>query len=92
MDNTIENDVSPDTQPYIAGFWRRSFAFIIDALLIGAFCNIISSLLGKFPYEYPILITLIGYLFVILPLLIATALTIMDKQSAKFFNPLKSSN
>lgn len=66
MDNTIENDVSPDTQPYIAGFWRRSFAFIIDALLIGAFCNIISSLLGKFPYEYPILITLIGYLFVIL--------------------------
>ena len=66
MDNTIENDVSTDTQPYIAGFWRRSFAFIIDALLIGAFCNIISSLLGKFPYEYPILITLIGYLFVIL--------------------------
>jgi len=64
LDNTIENDVSPDTQPYIAGFWRRSFAFIIDALLIGAFCNIISSLLGKFPYEYPILITLIGYLFV----------------------------
>lgn len=52
-------------QPYIAGFWRRSFAFLIDLLIVSLMCIVISGLLGNYIYRFPILFTLIGYTFVV---------------------------
>lgn len=51
---------------YIAGFWRRSFAFLIDLLLVGGFCWSVTQLLSNVLYQFPIISILIGYFFVIL--------------------------
>lgn len=53
-------------QPYIAGFWRRFIAFFVDILIAGLFCYILSNLFGSWVYKYPILMSLLGYLLVIL--------------------------
>ncbi|MCU4389762.1 RDD family protein [Acinetobacter courvalinii] len=51
---------------YIAGFWRRSFAFLIDLLLVGGFCWSTIRLLSEFMYPFPVISIFIGYVFVIL--------------------------
>lgn len=51
---------------YIAGFWRRSFAFLIDLLLVGGFCWSTIQLLSKFMYPFPVISIFVGYAFVIL--------------------------
>lgn len=51
---------------YIAGFWRRSFAFLIDLLLGGGFCWSTIRLLSEFMYPFPVISIFIGYAFVIL--------------------------
>ncbi|MCU4576278.1 RDD family protein [Acinetobacter courvalinii] len=51
---------------YIAGFWRRSFAFLIDLLLVGGFCWSTIRLLSEFMYPFPVISIFIGYAFVIL--------------------------
>ena len=57
--------MSSSTQHNIAGFWRRFFAFLIDGILVGALCWIISSVLGNFLFKFPILSIFIGYLIVV---------------------------
>ncbi|WP_262755663.1 RDD family protein [Acinetobacter courvalinii] len=51
---------------YIAGFWRRSFAFLIDLLLVGGFCWSTIRLFSEFMYPFPVISIFIGYAFVIL--------------------------
>ncbi|USA54992.1 RDD family protein [Acinetobacter sp. C32I] len=51
---------------YIAGFWRRSFAFLIDLLLVGGFCWSTIRLLSEFMYPFPVISIFIGYFFVVL--------------------------
>ncbi|EXB24951.1 RDD family protein [Acinetobacter baumannii 1437282] len=51
---------------YIAGFWRRTFAFIIDLLLVGGFCWSTIRLLSEFMYPFPVISIFIGYFFVVL--------------------------
>ncbi|MBP6113373.1 MAG: RDD family protein [Acinetobacter sp.] len=64
--NTIplEKTEITNNKPYIAGFWRRLTAFIVDILIAGFFCYIIASLLGSWVYKAPIIMSLIGYLLV----------------------------
>ncbi|ENW20757.1 RDD family protein [Acinetobacter haemolyticus] len=52
--------------PYIAGFWCRLFAFILDALLISMFCGLIVSIFSNFLHQHPIISILAGYVYVIL--------------------------
>ncbi|OBY75692.1 RDD family protein [Acinetobacter gyllenbergii] len=51
---------------YIAGFWRRSFAFLIDLLLVGGFCWSTIRLLSNFLHQFPVISIFIGYFFVVL--------------------------
>lgn len=51
---------------YIAGFWRRTFAFIIDLLIISFFSYCIFTIFQSWIYNHPILSTLLGYIFVVL--------------------------
>lgn len=46
----------------IAGFWKRSLAFIIDIILVGIIGFCIVLLLGDFYYRHPVLLSLLGYL------------------------------
>ena len=66
MNHSLEHDLSLDQQPYIAGFWRRTCAFLLDLFHVGMCCWLVASLLGQLPYQYPIQITLAGYLCVVL--------------------------
>ena len=56
--NTIplEKTEITNNKPYIAGFWRRLTAFIVDILIAG--------FLGSWVYKAPIIMSLIGYLLV----------------------------
>lgn len=51
---------------YIAGFWRRFIAFFVDILIAGLFCYILSNLFGSWVYKYSILMSLLGYILVVL--------------------------
>lgn len=46
----------------VAGFWKRSLAFIIDLILLGFICFCIMLLLGDYYYQHPLLFSLLGYL------------------------------
>lgn len=52
-------------KPYIAGFWRRTFAFIIDISIVSLACYIISYLCGHWAYAYPVTFTLLGLVLVV---------------------------
>ena len=56
-----ENKPTDSTPAYIAGFWRRSIAYFIDALLVGLACYVISSVLGNLVYQHPLLSLFLGY-------------------------------
>lgn len=67
MDKTISNNGSAiDTQPYIAGFWRRTLALFIDSILIGLLCYMISLCFKPLLTSHPILFTFIGFILVTL--------------------------
>lgn len=51
---------------YIAGFWRRTFAFIIDVVLVSLFCGLIVSIFSRLLHQHPVISTLVGYWCVIL--------------------------
>ncbi|MFI8145483.1 RDD family protein [Acinetobacter sp. ABJ_C5_2] len=51
---------------YTAGFWRRSFAFIIDVVLVSLFCGLIVSIFSSFLHQHSVISTLLGYLCVVL--------------------------
>ena len=58
--------MSSSAQAYIAGFWRRLFAFFIDSILVGIFCWVIASVSGDLLFKFPIVSIFVGYLIVIL--------------------------
>ena len=52
-------------RPYIAGFWRRSFAFLIDLIVVGLCCLCISGIFKSQIIAHPIIFALLGYALVV---------------------------